>query len=264
MRLSLFFTIILSSVLTGQLAQAQDSRLQQIQQRQRLDACIWPDYYSISYRDPRTRQLTGIDVDLARELAADMQVEVRFIDSSFASLIPDLLEQRCDVAMFGIGIIPEREAHLAFTVPHLQSDVIAITTKSNRRIRDWSDLDKAGNVIAVAKGTLHEPLMRERLQFAELITPETPKAREKEVLSGRADAFISDFPYSLRMMETTNWARMVKPSSTYHLTYYGWAIKPGDEAWLEYLNHFMQRIKQDGRLLNAARTHKLEPAVVLE
>ncbi len=257
----LFF---LSALMLSLPALAEDSCLQQIVEHNKLSVCIWPDYYSISYRDPRTQQLSGIDIDLARELASDLGVQLEFIDSSFASLIPDLQNEHCDIAMFGIGIIPEREQHLAFTEPHLFSDVMAITTHSNRRIKVWEDLDQPGNVIAVAKGTLHEPLMRNSLQHAELSTPDTPKAREQEVISGRADAFITDFPYTLRMLETTNWARLIKPQHNYHLTYYAWAIKQGDARWLERLNQFVYAIKQDGRLLAAARKHNLEPAVVLE
>lgn len=235
-----------------------------IQEQKTLDVCIWPDYYSISYRDPRTKQLSGIDIDLARELAQHLQVKLKFVDSSFAKLIPDLLNESCHVAMFGIGIIPERQEFISFTQPHLVSDVLAITTRSNSYLKDWEDLDQPGNVIAVAKGTLHEPLMRETLIHAELSTPATPHARELEVLSGRADAFITDFPYTLKLLATTDWARLIEPPGTYHLTYYGWAVKPEQQEWLDYLNNFMQLIKADGRLQQIADKHGLGPAVFME
>lgn len=238
------------------------NHLAQIQATGQVRVCIWPDYYSISLRDPRTQQLSGIDIDLAHELGRDLGASVQFVDSSFARLVPDVLENRCDVAMFAIGIIPQRQQVLRFTRPYLASDVMAITTRSNRKIRTWADIDQPGIVVAVAKGTLHEPLMRERLKNAQLIAPATPHAREQEVQSGRADVFITDFPYSRRMLETTDWARLVTPSSTYHLTSYAWAVKPGDDVWHARLEQFMQAIKRDGRLLAAARKHKLEPIVV--
>lgn len=238
--------------------------LQQVVQSGQLRVCIWPDYYSISYRDPRTRELSGIDIDLARELASDLGTGLEFIDSSFASLIPDLQQGRCEVAMFAVGIIPERQVHLDFTRPHLFSDVMAITTRSHRGLNHWDDLDQPGRVIAVARGTLHEYLMREHFQHARLDSVQAPRSREQEVLSGRADAFITDFPYTLRMLETTDWARLLKPDAPYHLTYYAWAVKPGDAHWLALLNEFMATIKQDGRLLEAAKKYHLEPALVLE
>ena len=239
-------------------------RLARIQAAGQVRVCIWPDYYSISLRDPRTQMLSGIDIDLAQALGKDWGVGVQFVDSSFARLSADLLQERCDVAMFAIGITPERQQVLRFTQPYLASDVMAITTRSNRKIRSWGDIDQPGIVVAVAKGTLHEPLMRARLKHAQLIAPETPHAREQEVQSGRADVFMTDFPYSRRMLETTDWARLVAPVSTYQITSYAWAIKPGDDALHERLEAFLQTIKRDGRLLAAARKHKLDPIVVLD
>lgn len=252
------------SLLSASPADAAGGRLERILEERRVRVCIWPDYYGISFRDPRTQTLTGIDIDLAQALGRDLGVEVSFVDSSFARLVADLLDERCDVAMFAIGITPQRQEHLRFTRPHLASDVLAITTRSNRRIRSWADIDRPGSVVAVAKGTLHEPLMRERLKAAELRVLDTPHAREQEVESGRADVFMTDFPYSRRMLETTDWARLISPPSTYHVTPYAWAVRPGDDAWHERLERFMRDIKRDGRLMSAARRHKLDPIVVTD
>ena len=228
-----------------------------------LRVCIWPDYFGITYRNPKTLELTGIDIDLSRELAKDLKVKVEFVDSSFARLIEDVLADRCDVAMFAIGITPQRAAHLRFTQPHLRSDIYAITTHSNRRIQSWEDIDQPGIIVAVAKGTLHEPVMREKLKAATLQVLDTPHAREQEVESGRADVFMTDFPYSKRMLANTDWARLVTPPQTYHITPYAYAIAPGDDAWLERLNRFVADIRADGRLLTAARRYQLDPIVVI-
>jgi hypothetical protein len=47
----------------------------------------------------------------------------------------------------------------------------------------------------------------------------------------------------------------------YHVTPYAYAVKPGDDAWLARLNGFVTTIKQDGRLMAAAKRHRLEPIV---
>jgi ABC-type amino acid transport substrate-binding protein len=245
-------------------ALAQDnsaSRLTRILAGKELRVCIWPDYYSITYRNPKTQQLSGIDIDLALELGRDLGVPVRFVDSSFAKLIEDVTQDRCDVAMFAIGITPSRAEKLHFTQPHLASDIYAVTSQSNRRIKSWEDIDKAGSVVAVAKGTLHEPVMKERLKAARLLVLDTPFAREQEVESGRADVFMTDFPYSQRFLANNHWARMVSPPGTYHITPYAYALMPGDTEWEARLNRFVADIKRDGRLLTAAKRHKLESIV---
>jgi ABC-type amino acid transport substrate-binding protein len=272
------------------LALADEDRLQRILATQTLRVCIWPDYYGISFRNPKTLQLSGLDVDLAHELARELGVEVEFIDSAFATLIEDVLGNRCDIAMFAIGITPARQEHLSFTQPHLASDIYAITTRTNRRIRDWSDIDQPGTVVAVAKGTVHETIMREKLQHAELRVLDTPHAREQEVQSGRADVFMTDYPYSRRILDNHDWARLisptasdqntsytwmttpginqddwariVSPSESYHLTPYAWAMAPGADDFQARVDRFITAIKTDGRLLESARRHGLQSIVV--
>jgi ABC-type amino acid transport substrate-binding protein len=263
-RLCLRSLLALFALLPCLAAAGDDSRLPHIRSSHELRVCIWPDYYGITFRSPKNQQLTGIDIDLANELAKDLGALPRFIDSSFATLIDDVLGDRCDIAMFAIGITPQRAAKLRFTRPHLQSDVYAITTRSNRRIRSWADIDQPGVVAAVAKGTLHETVMQDKLKRATLLVTQTPHEREQEVESGRADLFFTDYPYSQRMLDKTDWARLISPPGIFHITPYAWAVKPGDDAWYNRVERFMSDIKRDGRLQAAAQRHGLTPIVRLD
>ncbi|MCP4515929.1 MAG: transporter substrate-binding domain-containing protein, partial [Delftia sp.] len=116
-----------------------------------LKVCIWPDYYGITYRDARTGRLTGIDAELSAELAKDLGARLQHVDSSFSRLVPDLLESRCDVAMFAVGILPQRQQQLRFTQPYLSSDIYGITTKSNPAVRSWAEIDQPGVQVAVQR-----------------------------------------------------------------------------------------------------------------
>ncbi len=235
-----------------------ESHLDRIVAAGSMRVCIWPDYYGISYRNPKTQQLVGVDVDMARALGSDLGVGVEFVDSSFSRLVDDVISDRCDIAMFGIGVTPQRQERLRFTSPHLASDIYGITTKTNRRIGSWDDIDRDGVVVAVAKGTLHEPVMREKLKHAELLVLDTSFAREQEVRAGRADVFITDYPYSQRFLASADWARLVAPPGAYHVTPYAYALKPGDDPWFDRVERFVAEAKRDGRLRESARRHNLE------
>lgn len=264
--LSLLCCSLLASPLFAAENEPAPDRLSRVLLSGRIRVCIWPDYYGISYRNPKTLELSGIDVDMARELARDLGpgVAVDFVDSSFARLIEDVTGDRCDLAMFAIGVTAARAEKLRFTKPHMESDIFAITSRSNRRIGQWTDIDRNGVVVAVAKGTLHESVMHNRLQQARLVVLDTPFAREQEVESGRADVFMTDYPYSQRMLANTDWARLVSPPSSFHVTPYAYAMAPGDDRWHERIETFVQTIKQDGRLLASARIYRLEPMVRLD
>lgn len=259
-RLKLAVTLVLS-ILGMQSIAADNDRLKRIETSKTLRVCIWPDYYGISFRNPKTQQLAGIDIDNARDLAKDLGVEVQFIDSSFAKLIDDVTGDRCDLAMFAIGITPQRQEKLRFTQPHLASDIYAITTKTNRRIQTWADIDKAGTVVVVAKGTLHEPVMKAKLKAAELRVVDTPAAREQEVQSGRGDVFMTDYPFSRRMLDNSDWARLVSPTETYHVTPYAWAMQPGDDRFHARIEKALADMKRDGRLLTNAKRNGLDPII---
>ena len=74
---------------------------------------------------------------------------------------------------------------------------------NNEEIKSWDDIDKRGVIVSVAKGTYHEPIMKEKLKYAELQIIKGFKAREDEVQSGRADVFISDYAYGKKMLAKT-------------------------------------------------------------
>jgi cyclohexadienyl dehydratase len=94
-----------------------------------------------------------------------------------------------------------------------------------------------------------------------LLVLDTPFAREQEVQSGRADVFVTDYPYSQRFLANADWARLISPPTAYHLTPYAYAMVPGDDPWHSRIERFVAAIKRDGRLLEAARRHQLEAIV---
>lgn len=236
--------------------------LERVRARGELKVCIWPEYQRISLRDPRSGQLTGLDIDLATALAADLRVKLRFVDSSFVTLIQDLSTDRCDVAMFGIAMLPRRMEKLQFSTPYLQSDIYAITTRTSRIVRQWSDIDQPGVLVGVQAGTFMEPIMRDRLRHAELVAIQLPQTRERELIAGRVDVFMTDYPYGRALTETEDWATLLTPPAPFHVLPYAHASKPGDLEWRTTLNAFVARIRHDGRLDAAARRHGLESIVL--
>ena len=227
-----------------------------------LRVCVWPDYYGISYRNPKTRQFSGLDIDLSGELARDLGVRLLHVDSSFQTLIDDVLKDRCDIAMFAVGVLPQREKSLRFSLPYLQSDIYAVTTRSSRVVRRWEDIDQPGVQVAVQAGTFMEPVMRETLKQASMVVVRPPATREQELEAGRVDVFMTDYPYSRRLLDNAEWARLIPPPKPFHVLPYAYAMRPDDPEWLARINQFVTDMRQDGRLERAARQHRLSDIVI--
>lgn len=245
-------------------ATAQNNRLDKVLQSKELRACIWPEYYSITYRNPKTRELSGIDIALTQELAKELGVKVRYIDSNFSQLFESLEQDRCDVATHAIGITADRLNRLQFSQAYLKSGLFAVTQKNREGLQSWDSLDQPGRIIAVAAGTLMEGVMSQSLKKARLVRVQAPGTREQEVLSGRADAFMTDYPYSLRMIELTDWAAVIPAPNYMPSTEYAYAFAKGDNSLLLRVDGFLSSVKKDGRLLQFAKQHNLDPIVVLK
>lgn len=236
--------------------------LDRIKATEIVRVCIWPDYFGVSHRNPNTQQLEGVDIDLSAELGKDLKAKVQYVDSSFATLVEDVTAERCDVAMFAVGMLAQRLQHLKFSRPYMQSDIYAISTKSNRTVRQWSDIDQPGVLVGVQGGTFMEPVMKAKLAQAQMVVIKPPQTRERELEAGRIDVFMTDFPYSRRLLSNADWAKLIAPPTPFSVLPYGYAVKPGDEAWLAVIDGFVARIKKDGRLRAAAARHGLLPIVV--
>lgn len=245
---------------------AQHSRAGTVQARVQaagnVTVCIWPDYYGITLRSPRTGELSGLDIDLSAAFGRDLGVKVTYVDSSFQTLVDDLSTDRCDVAMFAVGVLPARAARLRFSRPYLRSDIYGITTRSSRTIQRWEDIDQPGVLVGVQAGTFMEPVMQAALKQARIVHIRPPLTREQELEAGRIDVFMTDFPYSRRLLDNADWARLISSPSPFHVLPYAYAVKPGDDAWYRVVDDFVRRIQQDGRLVAAAKRHGLA-AIVL-
>jgi ABC-type amino acid transport substrate-binding protein len=236
--------------------------LSEVQKNGELKVCIWPEYFGISYQNPKTRSLQGIDIDMSQALAASLNVKLKYVLTSFARVMQDVESGACQIAMMGVGITPDRKKLVDFSAPYLRSDIMFVTTRSNRVLNKIDDIDQRGIVIAVQKGTLMENFLAKKLKFAKLKVTTAPGEREKEVELGRADAFATDFPYSQRMLLNTDWARVIAPSQPWELTDYAYAVKKGETKWLAEVNAFLKKAKSDGRLEVAAQRNNLLPILV--
>ena len=247
-KLIYIFLIFVCSWGMGLADETSESVLDKIKKRQELIVCISVDYFGITYRDPKTGLLSGVDNDMAQAFAKDLGVRLSFTESTYSALYKDIDENRCDIAMFGLGFTQERAAKMRLSQPYLISDIYAIVSKSNRRINSWADIDQPGVVIVVVRGTTHETNLRQRLKFATLSTKGTGFEREVELLSGRADVLMTDYPYSQYFLKQAKWARRVEPEGHFARTPYVYATKRGDEVWGRRVDQFVSTIKSDGRL----------------
>ena len=244
-------------------AQQKESHLDRIVKSQKLRVCIWPEYYAISYKNPKTGQLEGIDIDIAKELAGELKAQLEFVESSFQAFIADLQADKCDIGMFGVGATLARARAVEFSDPYIITSIYGVTKKDHPKIKSWEDMDQDGIVVATQLGSYVDSFMKTYLKKAKVLSVQPPATREGEVAAGRADILMTDYPVAKKLEVTQDWAKIIHPSEPLAVTPYAYVVAPGDQVWLNYINLFVRTIKRDGRLLNAAKKNSLEPVVNL-
>lgn len=86
------------AVASAQAAELPDA----IKQAGALHLTVNSTYAPMEYRDPATNELSGLDIDLANELAKRLGVAITWSETPFAELIPSLQTKRADFIISGI------------------------------------------------------------------------------------------------------------------------------------------------------------------
>src|SRR5215475_14477511 len=248
-------------LLLNSVAEAQpQSRLYEVTKNKKLRVCQYPLYYSISFRNPKTGEIEGIDADLAKELAKELDAQLEIVESSFGTFIADLQANKCEIGMFGVGASLKRAQAVEFSRPYLVTNVYAVTRKDSK-IKNWEDVDKPGVKAAVSLGSFIEPFMKSYLKNAEVVSIAPPDTREGELVARRVDIIMTDFPTAVKVTDEFDWAVTILPNEKLAITPYAYVVPQGDQIWLNYINLFVDTIKLDGRLMKYAKKHKLDPIV---
>ncbi|HJU30454.1 MAG TPA: ABC transporter substrate-binding protein [Hyphomicrobiaceae bacterium] len=236
------------------------SRLYEVTKSKKLRVCQYPLYYSISFRNPTTGQIEGIDADLAKELAKELDAQLEIVESGFATFIADLQANKCEIGMFGVGATLKRAQAVEFSKPYLVTNIYAVTRKGSK-VKTWEDIDQKGIKAAVSLGSYIEVFMKNYLKNAEVISVAPPNTREAELVAQRVDVIMTDFPTAIKVTDEFDWATYILPKEKLAVTPYAYVVPPGDQIWLNYINLFVDTIKLDGRLMQFAKKHKLDPIV---
>ena len=139
--------------------------------------------------------LIGFEVDVARQLAADMGVKAEVLPYELGRLIPALESGEIDVIAAGLTITPERALHVNFSAPYAEGGIaLATHVEKTANVAKLDDLNNAKYKIAAVQGSVAQELARRLLPRAELKPYESVDAASAALLAGEVDAYLEDEP----------------------------------------------------------------------
>jgi polar amino acid transport system substrate-binding protein len=188
-------------------------------------------------------QPDGYDVDIAKELAEDMGVELEIVDTTSSNRIPNLQTNKVDVVFCNFTRTLERAKEIAFTDPYVVATQ-ALLVRSGSGITSLESMK--GRAVAVVKGSTNADVLRERGVDVKAAEFDSSQAAVLAVKQGQADAMIEDSNY-LQYQAKLNPGLEVVTSNLVPLEYNAFGVKQGDQVWLDYLNQFLFQLNTSGK-----------------
>jgi polar amino acid transport system substrate-binding protein/cystine transport system substrate-binding protein len=104
--------------------------------------------------------LDGFDIAVMEKVAADLGVEVEFVQLDFAGLLPGLVANRFDVVSSGVTRTAERLASrdLIMLSPYIINGVAVTKLATNTEINNWEDV--CGKRVGVIRGSAEMGLIK--------------------------------------------------------------------------------------------------------
>lgn len=137
--------------------------------------------------------LRGADVELSLALAEALQVQPRFVRTSWPTLMQDYAAGRFDVAASGISITAARAEQAAFSVPYHRGGKTPIVRCGTQADFDTlAEIDRPAVRVIVNPGGTNEQFARERLSAAKRTVHPDNRTIFAEIAAGRADVMVTD------------------------------------------------------------------------
>jgi len=190
---SLALTLLLTAGVAAGLAPASASAadlLATVKARGTLKVALEGTYPPFNYKDQKTGQLAGYDVDVARLLATRLGLKVEFVSSEWASILAGLSANKYDVIISQVGINPKREQAFDFSTPYIYSMPQLIVRKDEKAA--YSSLaDLKGKKLGVGQGSVYEQQAK-AVPGIDVRSYAAAPDTMSDLASGRLDAALND------------------------------------------------------------------------
>lgn len=210
--------------------------------------------------NPATQQPFGISIDLAHELARRLGVGVELIafDSARYS-VEAVKDEQADIGFFAID--PLRGEGITFTAPYVVIEG-GYMVREDSKLQAIDEVDRAGNSIAVIKGSAYDLFLSREIKHAEIVRE--PSAAE--VLNAFTNQKLDVVAGVKQMLadEVKQHAGLRLLPDCFMEIQQAMVLPNGKGvAAAEYLRQFVQDMKSSGFVQDAIRRHGIQGATVL-
>lgn len=183
----------------------------------------------------------GYDVYLARRIAKDLNVKIRFIQVNANNRVDTLNSNKADIVLANFTVTPERKDVVDFAKPYMKVSVGVISPK-NAPINSAQELK--GKKLIVTKGTTAENYFAKQ-SGVNLLKFDSKTQQFNALKNGRGAALADDNSYLYAWVKK-NPKYVVGIKSIGPRQYVSPAVKKGNRSLLKWTNHEITKLTNEG------------------
>ncbi|CRM99243.1 Cyclohexadienyl dehydratase precursor [Pseudomonas sp. 34 E 7] len=229
---------VLASVATTALADTSPSRLDEVIERGTLTVCTTGDYmpYTSLRADGRYQ---GIDIAMAESLAKSLNATVTWVPTTWKTLMPDLLAQRCDIAVGGISVSLERQKKAFFSQPlGVDGKIPLVRCADVQRYQSVEQINQPQVRVIEPAGGTNEAFARAQLGKAQIRLHDNVSIFD-ELLAGKADVMITDASEARYQQKQKPGLCAVNPDRQMQYSQKAFLLPRDDVAWKSYVDQWL-------------------------
>ena len=209
------------------------------------------DYIPMSYLNPHTGALEGIDAELSQLIADSLGVKIEYVPTSWPTLTADTLAGKFDIALCGISRNYARAKTMAMSDAYGEGafgKTILCRKSDAKKYQSLADIDKPEVRVMINPGGTNEKFAHANLKKAKLMVHQENADIPRQVAEGNADIMITETVEAARYIERNDKlaAPLMKAPFTRHSC--GILMQKGDQEFLNYINFVLAELKMDGTL----------------
>lgn len=249
--ITLLMTLVLTISLGLGLASAAEpqSKLDQIIARGYILVGSTGDYKPMSYLNKTANTYEGFDVAMAEDLAKSLGVQVRWVATSWPTLMQDTLDGKFDIAICGISRTYGRMQQAAMSQGYvLNGKTVLIRKADSKKFPTLESMDKAEVTVMVNPGGSNQRFANEKFKHAKIVVHNQNAEIPGLIAEGKADIMITETVEANRYIKEE--PRLAAPhvKTPFTRSEFGILTQRGDQIFLNYINFWLDDVKLTGKM----------------
>lgn len=188
-------------------------------------------------------EIVGVDVDIAKEVAASMGKELVIKDIAFDSIINEVKTGKADFGAAGISYNEERAKNVDSTINYSTSKQVVIV-KNDSGITNIGDIN--GKKIAVQLGSIADTYVSSTYKDASVVRQKKYLAAIEDLNTGKVDCVVMDLLPAEQILKTNSGLKILDGALVEDS--YGMIVKKGNKELLNNINKVLEKLKNEGKI----------------